>query len=187
MYEDLNVHTVRTPYGNPDKWAQSTLPKPHNFDELVEIYTIEPGKFTDGNKSRYPRERIWLHDLLDDKEILYKVDVLGTFNLKLGGVRRTRGIKEAQHIFVRKEDEKAARRLMRKYERAAAVSEKVEFSMEEALEQVRLDTGFAEEFGEEQINTFDIDNLPQIQCPHCGVACDTDYEKCPKCKGKLYL
>jgi hypothetical protein len=177
MYEELKVHSIKSPYGDPEKWAKSTLTSEFtDFEkgDLVLIHEITPSMLN----NPYPRERIWLHDALDENEIPYKIDITGEFRQKFGGIRRRRAITETQLIFVMKEHEKKARRLIRRYKRSTAISDERVNAEEFAFDE------YAEYDNEE--NTFDCDNIPQVKCPNCEQECDSDYTKCPNCQKNLY-
>jgi hypothetical protein len=159
--EDTKVHSINTPYGNPDLWAKSTLPK--EFDgELAEVYKIKAGKLVS-----CPRERAWLHDLLDDNNIAYRIEISGEYPMQAGGFRRSRKFKEFQLIYVEKENEKRALRLIKKF-----------------LYSQNIVT--ADETFDDSREEFDSADRPQVACPVCGKECDSDYIKCPACKASMY-
>jgi len=171
-FEELKVHTIKSPYGDREKWAKSTIPATHDPEDLVEVYQVSKNKLY----NPYPRERMWLHDILDDKEIPYRVEISGEFRIKAGGFRRGRSISETQHIFVEKANEKKAKILIKGFKRSKAAEP-------EDAEQFEFDE-YAEYDSDEY--TYDCDSIPQVKCPHCSEECDCDYEKCPHCKKKLY-
>jgi hypothetical protein len=161
--EDAKVHVLATPYGNADLWAKSTLPESAESEqELVEVYRVKAGMW-----NTCPRERMWLHDVLDDRGIGYKVEITGEYPMQAGGFRRSRKFKEVQIVYVEKSMERRVIRLIKKFNNP----QKVEFGEAAATE------------GKE---VFDINNMPQTTCPNCGKKCDTDYSKCPFCKKALY-
>lgn len=162
--DDAKVHILSTPYGNPENWAKSTLPENHDSADLVLIHS-----FKKKPPNNYPRERIWLHDALDDRGILYKVDVVGEYPYKNkgAGVRRGRKFKEKQNIYVTKEDESRVLKIIKKYNNP---------------KNVVLD----KDFEEEALDFFDSDRRPQVACPVCGKECDSDNSRCPSCKAAMY-
>lgn len=164
--DDVKVHMLSTPYGNPDLWAKSTLSAEYKLKDLVRVYSAKPGKFkAAGFRKPCPRERFWIHDVFDDNNIPYKIDIVGKYPEKISGGMRKRKFKEFQYIFVRPEDVRAAKKLIKEYE---------------------TQTDLNPEFFNEGRDSFDFDNMPQTTCPHCGKSCDTDYVLCPFCKQKLY-
>jgi len=80
-------------YGDPRLWAKSTLPR-GSASDLVMLFEVNSGNSTGIESIRY---RIWVHDLLDDNGIQYKIE--------------ERGI-DAQCIFVEKKDEEHAKSLI---------------------------------------------------------------------------
>lgn len=65
--EDVKINVLDMPYGNPERWVTSTLAESYKLEELVEITKH-------GIKSVYHRERNWLHDVMDDNGIPYRID-----------------------------------------------------------------------------------------------------------------
>ena len=59
-------------YGDPEFWAKSTLEQ--DDSKLIKVYEIRPGKNV---PLESVRNRIWLHDLLDEEKIPYKIAVSG--------------------------------------------------------------------------------------------------------------
>jgi len=153
--EDVKVKIVRTPYGEPNLWALSTLPESHNRKNLVRVYKIKGG-------GRNPpcRERIWLHDILDENDIPYAIEITGEYPLWCG--KRGRKFKETQHIFVEKKNKEAVIKIIEEYENPEIV---MPFEGREV---------------------FDINDMPQVKCQSCGKECDSDFCNCPFCKSKLY-
>jgi len=125
-------------------WAVSTLASP--YGDLVKVFET-PGK-----------ERIWLHDIFDDNEIPYLIEIKPTFR----SFAKSSKFNETQLIFVRNEDEETALTLISEFESAEAVD------MEEEAE----GDGFDKQ-------------TPQIECPYCGAMIDFDYPKCPFCRKTL--
>ena len=75
-------------YGNPMLWAKSTLKKA-KLEDLVEVYKVVPGQYV---TDETVRNRIWIHDLLDDYKIPYYIEVRC--------MSGSRNLVEAQRIFV---------------------------------------------------------------------------------------
>jgi len=71
-----------------DKWAKSTLHPPFKEEDLVMVYTVGETMF--GSRVR---DRMWLHDILDDNNIPYVIDVVGDW-----ASRKKYSVQ--QHIFV---------------------------------------------------------------------------------------
>jgi len=94
-------------FGNPALWAYSTLPPSVGNDSLIKIYEHKDTRDT-------TRNRIWLHDILDDNKIGYKVEIIGAW-----ASRRKFG--ERQYIYVEEKNFKKARRLIRAYKNAEGV------------------------------------------------------------------
>ncbi|MCL1880989.1 MAG: hypothetical protein FWF76_02290 [Oscillospiraceae bacterium] len=167
-FEDAKVHMLSTPYGDPDKWAESTLKNVINDEELVLIYMIKHGRW-----HPYVRERFWLHDILDDNDILYKVVLSGEYKVKSAGARRGRKFNEWQGVYVRKADEDKALELIKEYEEATQKSgAELEIEPSNNVSEV--------------CDKFDADNKPQVTCTSCKKTCDSDYSNCPYCKKPLY-
>jgi len=147
---DLPSHLVGS-YGDPKLWAQSTL-KNIEPEKLVEIYAIMPSQYTTNESIRY---RMWLHDLLDDWNIPYYIEV--------GCLGGSRNLTESQHIYVEKKNARKAIFLTNKFNKSDNI--------------VRDNT----DKNEESIIISD-DGIPQKACPSCGKDIDFDYVKCPHCK-----
>jgi len=141
-------------YIDPSLWAYSTLP-PGDYDDLVSVYTVKQGKFQ-GKET--VRQRMWLHDILDDEGIPYQV-VIKSF-----WISRKR-CAEDQFIYVKEEHKKKAKRLIKAFnDPENTVVENVE---------------------EESSPEIYVDGILQIKCPSCGRDVDFDYQKCPHCKALL--
>jgi len=129
----------------PKLWAQSTMTSQTPGEVLVEV------KQTEG------RARIWLHDVLDDNGIPYKIEIA---QYLIGGGKLIT-YKEKQCVHVAQRDVDTVRGLIREYENT------------DNLVPEDLEAGQAIDRTE--------DGLPQIQCPACGKDIDLDYAKCPLC------
>lgn len=144
-----------TPYGDPELWAQSTL-ESSGDENLVKIHTVKQGRYVGRKKVR---QRIWLHDILDDNNIPYYI--------KFDGYWATRKkYADIQYILVEEENRKKARRLIKEYNNPENIIAGDAISEEEMI-------GITE-FG-----------ILQIKCPSCGEGIDFDHHKCPHCKAQL--
>lgn len=156
----LKVATDKLPsrlisiYGDPATWAHSTLP-PYDSENLTRIFEITQGIYA---SREMIRQRMWLHDALDDVGIQYHVEFIGRWATRKKFV-------EAQHIYVKEEFRDAAKTLIKEYNNAA------NFIADEPVESYEAD-GAA-------------DKVPQKDCPSCGSKIDFDYFKCPYCGSTL--
>jgi len=141
-------------YLDPELWAYSTLP-PGEHDDLVDIYTIKQGKFMG---REIVRQRMWLHDILDDNDIPYQVVI------KSYWVSR-RKYSEDQVIYVREEHRKKARKLIKTFN-----------NPDNTVTEIPEEDSSPEIF---------IDGILQKKCTSCGENIDFDYQKCPLCKAQL--
>jgi len=139
-------------YGDPEQWAKSTL-KSANIDELVQVYVVTPGLYA---TSSTIRNRMWLHDLLDDKKIPYFVDI--------GGMAGSKVLVEAQYIYVEEKNALKALTLINKFNDSGSI-----------IHDTSDDDGFS---------SVSEDGIPQKKCTSCGEEIDFDYYKCPFCKGQ---
>ena len=140
-------------YGDPNLWARSTL-EHAQIEDLVEVYAITPGQFI---TSETIRNRMWLHDLLDDKGIPYYIEV--------GSMSGSRQLVEAQCIYVEKKNAGKALFLIKQFN----------------------DPGNIVSDDPEEDCFFDIseDGIPQKKCPSCDEQIDFDYAICPYCKVRV--
>lgn len=137
-----------------DLLAYSTLP-PDDYDDLVEVYKVKAGMHTPESETMH---RIWLHDVLDDNNIPYIVEVIGVF------VTRKK-FREMQIISVRKKKAKKAKALIKEFNNAADI-------LPEDRADVYMSGGTD-------------GGLLQVKCPSCGREVDFDYAKCPHCKSMM--
>ena len=138
--------------GDPGLWAKSTLPPGEDLD-LRKLYVIRPGTFLVEETIRH---RMWLHDILDDNEIPYQVDIVGYWPTRKRFV-------EAQSISVEKQHLIRAQKLVKEFN--------------DPRSQVKEDPG-------DRKQEFEVvDGVPQKTCASCGKSIDFDYRKCPYCKG----
>ena len=146
------------PYGDPALWAQSTLELRDSEDsvELVRIYTVRQGRYIDRKKVR---QRMWLHDILDDNKIPYRIEFDGYWATR-------KKYADIQYILVEEKHGKKARRLIKEYNDTENI----------------VDSNFIDE--EEMFNITEFGIL-QIKCPSCGKGIDFDHHKCPHCKAEL--
>jgi len=98
-------------YGNPESWAYSTLVLCGD-EKLVQIYQIKESKYFI-NRERV-RQRMWLHDILDDNAIPYQIEISSRW------ISRKK-FRETQHIFVEEKYKKKARRLIKEYKKASII------------------------------------------------------------------
>ena len=149
----LPEHLIGT-YLDPELWAYSTLP-PCDEETLVCIYEVKQGNFT----SRLDvRQRMWLHDLLDDNDIPYQVEMKGYWAAR-------KHFSEIQCISVEETNEKKARDLIKEYNDP--------------------DNWIQENPGGGTGEDISVDGVPQKKCPSCGENIDFDYHKCPVCKSPV--
>jgi len=107
-------NTLIGSYGDPETWAHSTLDS--DVGKLVKVYEIKPDK---NHPLEMVRNRIWLHDALDEEKIRYKVIVSGYW------VTRKK-YSLSQSVFVKQENRNRVRELVlewRKLEGAEPVDE----------------------------------------------------------------
>ena len=141
-------------YEDPSLWAYSTLP-PGDYDNLVSVHTIKQGKYRNRETIR---QRMWLHDILDDEGIPYQV-VIQSFWVS----RKKYSLH--QSIFVEDKNRKTAKRLIKAFMNADDVI-----------------PDFAED---DSTQDNYVDGVLQKKCPSCNKDVDFDYHKCPHCK-KLF-
>ena len=138
-------------YSDPALWAYSTLP-PGDYDDLVNIHIVKQGNLQ-GREAI--RQRIWLHDILDDEGIPYQVVI------KSYWVSRKK-YAEDQFIYVEEKHSKKAKRLIKAFNNP---------------ENIVSEVSGTESSPENYVN-----GVLQIKCSSCGEEIDFDYHKCPLCK-----
>ena len=138
-------------FGDPTRWAQSTL-KHANKEDLIAIHSIQANPFTGGDTIR---DRMWLHDLLDDKSIPYYIEV--------GSKDGTKDLAEAQIIYVERKNAEQALFYLGQFNDPGNI--------------VR------EDISKDSKPILSTDGVPQKKCTLCGKDIDFDYHKCPYCKG----
>jgi len=132
--------------------AYSTMPQPIDVKSIRVIHTIKQNNYVPPEITMH---RMWLHDILDDNNIPYLVEMASTW---LG--RRRHG--QVQFIYVRKADKEKALEL------------KKEFRNAPMMNHLDMDEGCSD---------YDDDNhLLQVECKFCSKEFDCDYGKCPYCK-----
>ena len=136
--------------------AESTL-VPNKDTKLVNIHIVKPDITGSTDKIR---NRTWVHDLLDDNDIPYFIEI------KSFSPSKTKTI-ESQWIYVEDENGSTAQELIKQY----IDPENLSFSEEEMEDD---DADYANE-----------DGIPQKKCPSCDEDVDFDYYKCPYCKAVL--
>ena len=139
--------------GDDAKLAHSTLPPELDIKDLVEIYT-----FDDKKNRGEDRVRTWLHDLLDDYGVQYRVDITGGW---AGGKRYV----EMQRVLVEEKNREMALRLIMEYNHTGNFTK---YKPDE----------------DSNISTYE-DGMPLRVCKSCGIEIDFDYHKCPVCKAKV--
>ena len=136
--------------------AEPTL-IPNEDTKLVNIHIVKPDITGSTEKIRY---RTWVHDLLDDNDIKYHIEI------KSFSPSSTKTI-ESQWIFVEEKHAETVQDLLKQY----IDPENFSFSEEEMEDDVEYDDEF--------------DGVPQKKCPSCDEDVDFDYYKCPYCKAAL--
>ena len=139
-------------YGDPSHWAQSTL-KHANTEDLVAIYSIQSNQLTGRDTIR---DRMWLHDLLDDKMIPYYIEV--------GSKDGTKDLAEAQFIYVEKHNAKKVIFYIRQFNDPGSI--------------------IRDDMSKESLSNHSDYGVPQKKCQTCGKDIDFDHYKCPYCKEK---
>jgi len=140
-------------FGDPTRWAQSTL-KHANKEDLVAIHSIQSSQFTGVDTIR---DRMWLHDLLDDKGIPYYIEV--------GSKDGTKDLAEAQFIYVERQNAEKAMFYISQYNDPGSI--------------------IREDLNKDGSAAVSSDGVPQKKCPSCEKDIDFDYHKCPYCKEKV--
>jgi len=141
--------------GEPELWAKSTLP-PCDTAELFKLYVVKPGTF---QSEETIRQRMWLHDILDDHNIPYHIEIGGFWPTRKKFV-------ETQRIYVEKKHSKKAVTLLREWSDPSSL--------------------IAEAPVDEEAEVEVVDGVPQKTCASCGREIDFDYSKCPYCKASKW-
>ena len=141
-------------FGNPDRWAKSTLPN-GNPNALSRIYEVKEGIYTSAENIR---DRIWLHDVLDDNDIPYYVEMEGYWPGR-------RKFVERQVIYVEEKNSPKAKRLIKEFNSS-------DYVLQEAISE-----------GSQIVSIKD--GIPQKLCPSCDTVIDFDFVVCPKCKTRI--
>jgi len=140
--------------GDPALWAQSTLLH-GDTENLVKIYDVMEGKYIN---SETVRNRIWLHDILDDNNIPYHIEIKGTWPSR-------KKFAEKQSIYVEKKRASRVRKLIKEYNNADNI---FQYDSDEDSQIVGVEDG-----------------IPQKLCPECGKEIDFDFPVCPHCKAQM--
>jgi len=143
-------------YSDPALWAYSTLPQ-GDYEDLVNVHTVKQGKFL-GRET--VRQRMWLHDILDDEGIPYRVVIKSYWATR-------RKFAEDQFIYVEEKHSKKAKRLIKAFNNS-----------DNAVSEIPEDETSTENY---------IDGVLQVKCPSCGKEIDFDNYKCPYCKEQTGL
>jgi len=146
---DVSPHLLGS-YGDPKLWAHSTL-EHAKVEDLAVIHSVMPDMYTGSDSIR---NRIWLHDLLDDKRIPYYIEV--------GGVGGGKALTEAQLIYVEKKNFGRALSLIEEFKNPGSIVREI------------MDINDFPKISD--------DGIPQKMCPSCGKEIDFDYVVCPFCK-----
>lgn len=141
-------------YGEPETWAKSTLLQ-GDAENQVKIHVVKQGLYVHADTIR---QRMWLHDILDDRGIPYRVEFVGYWASRKKFV-------EAQNIYVEKKHAERARFLIKDYRNTGNI---VQEDIDETSSIVSFDDG-----------------MPQKSCPSCGKEIDFDYHTCPYCKTQV--
>jgi len=139
-------------YGDPNLWARSTL-KDVDPDDIIAVHVVSQGPFL---SREMVRNRMWLHDLLDDYNIPYYIEA--------GARDGSKDLVEAQHIFVEKKNAQMTMFLIKQFNESTSVINEDPDDEEPIISE---------------------DGVPQKKCPSCGENIDFDYHKCPHCKTKV--
>lgn len=137
---------LTNPYSNSETWVKSTMAAQDcDIKDLVKIYEV-------ANKDirERVRERMWLHDVLDDNNIQYRIEIVGYWS--------KRKYYEKQQIFVKKEHETAVRRYIAEYNKNIVEEideENMADDIEDGLPQIKCPSCGRE---------IDFDH---IKCPFC--------------------
>ena len=110
------------------------------------------------------RHRCWVHDLLDDHNVPYHIEI------KSFSPSKNKTI-ESQWIYVEEKNGLLVKALLTQYVDPGNLS-----YSEEEMSDDDSEINFAED---------DYDGLPQKKCTSCGEDVDFDYYKCPHCKAQL--
>ena len=122
-----------------------TLPETCDINTLVKVFEAEG------------RERIWLHELLEDERIPYRAVVVpGWLGTKYATYH------EQLYFYTDAGDAQTVRRFVDEY-------------------------NDEENFVPADNPEFDGDGIPQIKCTACGAEIDFDYHTCPHCNGIIIL
>jgi len=140
-------------FGDPTRWAQSTL-KHVDTEDLIAVHSIQSNPLTGSDTIR---DRMWLHDLLDDKRIPYYIEV--------GSKDGSKDLAEAQFIYVEKHNAERVLLYIRQFNDPGSI--------------------IREDLSKDGAPVRSNDGVPQKKCPSCGEDIDFDYLKCPFCKGKV--
>ena len=141
-----------------DLWAKPTL-IPDLDAQLVNVYIVKPDSTGSCDKVRH---RMWVHDLLDDHNIPYHIEIKSFSPSKIKTI-------QSQWIFVEEKNGILANALLTQY----VNPENLSYSEDEMVD--------------EDIDYYDEDQngIPQKKCASCGEDVDFDYYKCPFCKASL--
>lgn len=160
IYRPSEKSTIRLPenligsYVDPALWAYSTIP-PGDYNDLVSVHIVKQGR-TQGRET--VRQRMWLHDILDDEGIPYQVVIKSYWAAR-------KKYTEDQFIYIEEKHEKKVKRLIKEFKN---------------LNNCVLEVSDTESSPEKYT-----DGVLQVKCTSCGKEIDFDYHKCPYCKGQM--
>ena len=158
--DNMNMPEYLGSYGDPELWAYSTL-IPCGNEKLVKIHEIQGGILITRRRHvnrEIVRQRMWLHDVLDDNGIPYQIEISGSWI-------NSRKYLETHCIYVEEKHVKKARLLIEEYNTAENIVQ--------------------EDMDEENIVDNIKGGVPQIKCSSCDREIDFDCPKCPFCKVKI--
>ena len=140
-------------FGDPKLWAKSTLIGA-DANDLITVYAITPGLLVSKESIR---NRMWLHDLLDDAGIPYYIEV--------GSRDGSKELSEAQYVYVEKKNVGITQALIKNFHDPNNI--------------VR------ENPDKDVFSVISDDGIPQKKCPSCSKEIDFDFYKCPYCKRQV--
>jgi hypothetical protein len=99
---------------------------------------------------------MWLHEILDDEGIRYKIDIAGYWATR-------KKFLEAQSIYVEPHNRKKVRELIVAYNDPGNIL-----------------------LGDKEVEMEFVDGILQKTCPTCNRDIDFDHHKCPHCKSSVW-
>ena len=157
VYRPSDGTTIELPknligtYIDPALWAYSTLP-PCDTNELVNVYVVQQSRYQGRDMVR---QRMWLHDILDDEGIPYQVVIKSRWSNR-------KRYNEDQFIYVEEKYERKAKKLIKAFA-----------GQNNTVPEIHDNEASPENYK---------DGILQVKCVSCGDEIDFDYSKCPSCK-----